>query len=186
MSRDSNGVFEEIKMANFGDRRLNKRFGNLLTNFINSPPKSIPGSFKSWKETLAAYRFFNHKNITDAQILMPHQEATLERIRKEKIVLIPQDTTEIDFTGRSSMKGMGYLNRENSQGFYLHPSLAITPERSCLGVIHAQTWIREELGKRELRTKKPIEEKESFCWLRGYEAANQVALKAEGTTIVSV
>jgi hypothetical protein len=82
--------------------------------------KSIPASFKSWGETIAAYRFFNNGDVTDTKILASHQAATLERIKNERIVLIPQDTTEIDFSDRKPITGMGYLGDERSQGFYLH------------------------------------------------------------------
>lgn len=109
MQDAKNWVIEETKTAHFGDKRLNKRYGDLLSGLANHPPKSIPSSFKSWKETIAAYRFLNHKNITSDKILTPHIEATLARIKNEKIVLIPQDTTEIDFSGREPISGMGYL-----------------------------------------------------------------------------
>jgi Transposase Tn5 dimerisation domain/Transposase DNA-binding len=181
-----NGLEKEIQNANFGDARLAKRFADLLNGFMSSPNKSIPGTFKSWKETLAAYRFFNHENVTETEILKSHQESTLERIKREKVVLIPQDTTEIDFTGRKPIQGMGYLSQEKSQGFFLHPSLAITPERSCLGVVDMQSWIRKELGTKKLSRKKPIEEKESYYWLKSYESANAIAQKADGSTIVSI
>jgi hypothetical protein len=45
--------------------------------------------------------------------LVPHYEATLGRIKKEKVVLIPQDTTEIEFSGRKTLD-VGYLNDEHS------------------------------------------------------------------------
>jgi hypothetical protein len=186
MQEASNWIIEETKSANFGDKRLNKRYGDLLNSLSNAPNNSIPASFKSWSETLAAYRFFNHKKITHYDILAPHQSATLERIKRERIVLIPQDTTEIDFSGRQPITGMGYLSTENTHGFYLHPGLAITPERSCLGVIHMQTWTREKIGIRHERNKKSIEQKESHCWLKGYEAANAVALASPETMIVSI
>lgn len=179
-------IIEETRSAHLGDKRLNKRYGELLGCFTNNPPRSIPGSFKSWKETLAAYRFFNHTNITSDKILAPHKEATLNRIKNEKIVLIPQDTTEIDFSGREYISGMGYLGSEHSHGFYLHPSLAMTPERLCLGVVDIQTWTRDKLGKSALRNKKPIEEKETYRWIKGYEIANAIALASPDTTIVSM
>jgi hypothetical protein len=181
-----NWIIEETKSADFGDKRLNKRYGDLLNSFATSPNKSIPGSCKSWNETIAAYRFFNHKDITSSEILAPHRNATLERIRNEKIVLIPQDTTEIDFSGRKPIAGMGYLGHVNTHGFYLHPSLAVTPERLCLGVVDMQTWSREKLGTRGQRKSKPIEEKETYCWLKGYEAANAIALSCPETVIVSI
>jgi hypothetical protein len=180
-----NWITEETKSVNFGDKRLNKRYGNVLNNLASSPNKSIPASCKSWGETLAAYRFLNNEEVTAEQILFPHKEATIERIKKEKIVLIPQDTTDMDFSGRETISGMGYLNSEKTQGFYLHPSIAVTPDRVCLGIVDIQMWVREELGSRKQKNK-PIEEKESYCWLKGYEAANKIALVAPETTIVSV
>lgn len=49
-----------------------------------------------------------------------------------------------------------------------------------------QNWTRETLGVREQRKNKPIEEKETYCWLKGYEAANEIALAAPDTVIVNV
>lgn len=186
MQEASNWVIEETKAANFGDKRLNKRYGNLLNSFATNPTKSIPGSFKSWSETIAAYRFLNNENVTVPQILAPHKKSALERIKNEKVVIIPQDTTDIDFSARNTLSGMGYLTKDKSKGFYLHPSIAFTPERCCLGVVDAQIWIRETLGTRDKWYEKPIEQKESYCWLKGYEAANEIALAAPNTTIVTV
>lgn len=183
--KEQGWVTEETKLANFGDKRLNRRYSALLSNFEKSPDKSITSSCKGWAETLSAYRFMNNTKVTDKEILEPHKCATIERIKREKVVLLPQDTTEVDFTGRK-MTGMGYLGSENSQGLYLHPSIAVTPERLCLGVIDNQSWTRKELGSKKLRKQKPIEEKETYCWLKGYEAANQVAQAAPDTVIVSV
>lgn len=179
-------IIKETQGADFGDKRLNKRYGDILSGLLSSPNESIPTTFQSWNETLGAYRFFNHANVTPETILLPHAGATLERIKAEKIVLIPQDTTEIDFTGRKSMSGMGYLTNEQSQGLYLHPSIAFTPERVCLGVVEMQHWIRKEIGTRNSRKEKCIEEKETYCWLKGYEASNKIALAAPNTMVVSI
>jgi len=184
--QENRWVIEEAQTAHFSDKRLKKRFIKLIDCFAKSPNKSIPGTCKTWKETLGAYRFFNHKEVTERKILSPHYEATLERIKEERLVLILQDTTEINFRGRKSMKGMGYLGDEKSQGFYLHASLAVTPERLCLGLTDVQMWRREKLGVRGQRKERPIEQKESYRWLKGYEAANEIALKVPETTVISV
>lgn len=184
--QEANWLGIETKTANFSDNRLNTRYGKLLSSCAGSPHKSIPNTFKSWGETIAAYRFFNNENVTEQDILSPHKDATIERIKQESIVLIPQDTSTIDFSNRQSIKGMGYLNDEKSQGFYFHPSLAITPDKQCLGVVDIQAWIREKIGVRHTRKNRNIEEKESYCWIKSYEAANQVALAAPGTVIVSI
>jgi hypothetical protein len=177
---------EETKSSDFGDKRLNKRFGSLLSSLASSPNKSIPASCKGWAETLAAYRFLNHDDVTELGILAPHKKATLERIKNEKIVLIPQDTTQIDFTGRKSLSGIGYLTKESGQGFYLHPCIAVTPSRCCLGVLDIQTWTRDELNSKGKRKQRPIEEKESYRWIKGYQVANEIAHAAPNTIIVAI
>lgn len=179
-------VIDETKASDFVDERLNKRFKKLLSCFASSPNKSIPSTFKSWGETIAAYRFFNHEEVNEHDILSSHKMATMERIKKEPLVLIPQDTSTIDFSARQPIEGMGYLSDEKSQGFYLHPSLAITPEKQCLGIIDFQAWARKELGARHEKKNKTIEEKESYRWIKAYEAANQIALATPDTVIVSV
>ena len=115
----------------------------LMNSFSDSPSESIPKLTKEWKETIAAYRFFNNKNITVDKILSSHKEATLERIKIEKLVLIAQDTTEVCFTDRKKIKGVGHLNSKTSHGFFFHPSIAITPSKLCLGTIGFESWTRE-------------------------------------------
>lgn len=177
---------KEINDVNFGDKRLDSRLRHLISTMSNSSEESIPQAFNSWGETLAAYRFFNNKNVTPEKILSTHYESTLERIQKESVVLIPQDTTEINFTGRKKIKDMGCLSSEQSQGFFMHPSIAITPEKVCLGVVDLQLWNRDGIGKRKLSKNKCIEEKESYCWIKGYEAANKIAQQANDTKIISI
>lgn len=91
MATISTWVKEETMQANFGDKRLNKRFGNLLDILASQPQETIPGACKSWKETLAAYRFFDNEDVNPEKILSPHRETTLERIRNEPVVLIVQE-----------------------------------------------------------------------------------------------
>lgn len=186
MSELSEWVIEEIAGAEFGDQRLTKRYGLLLESLSSAPDSSIPQAFKSWGETLAAYRFFGQDKVNPEQIIAAHREATLNRIQQESLILIVQDTTEINYSHRKPMPGMGPLNYESLQGCYLHPSIALTPNRVCLGVVEGKLWSRESLGKKALREHRPIEEKESYRWLEGYARANEVAKACPHTQVISV
>jgi hypothetical protein len=138
-------IIEEIKTANLGDTRLNHRLGNVLEMLSQKPSESIPATSKGWKETKAAYRFFDNDEVTGEKVLQPHQDATLERMRQEPIILLPQDTTELNYTTKPQTKGLGKLSSNTQLGMYLHPTIAITPERVCLGIVDAQILIRSEL-----------------------------------------
>lgn len=144
-------IVEETKEIHFGDKRLNKRFGDLLNTFSNSPNEGIPRACGGWKETIAAYRFFGHEKVTPEKILSPHAEVTLNRIKDEEVVLIVQDTSEIDYSHRQRVEGLGPLR---TQGFYLHANLAITPEKMCLGIVGVNMWSREKIGNNKRRERK--------------------------------
>jgi hypothetical protein len=139
-----------------------------------APKESIPTASDGLAETLAVYRFFDNEKVTLEKVLKPHVDATHRRIRKHPVVLVAQDTTELDYTGcRNRNRDAGPLNRSPAQrGFYLHPSIAFTPEGVCLGTLDAKIWARdpETFGtSRETVKSRPIEEKESYRWLEGWE-----------------
>jgi hypothetical protein len=178
-------ILEETESINFGDKRLNKRLGDLLEVLSNSPNQGIPKACGGWKETIAAYRFFGQDKVTIEKILLPHKKATLGRIEKEPVVLIVQDTSEIDYSHRKPVKGLGPLRTERSQGFHLHTSLAITPDRRCLGVVDAKMRSREKQGCNKRREQR-IEEKESYRWIEGYRLANEIAEKSPESMVINV
>lgn len=183
---------DELFNIDLGDERLNKRSVKILDALGGNPINSIPAACNGYHETKAAYRFFDNTGVTPKKILKPHIDATLKRIAEEKIVLCVQDTTELDFSGQKENVGMGFLNLDARRGLYLHPTLAITPERVCLGVIDNQTHRREKLNhhltaeEKKLDKKLPIEEKESYRWLLSYQAACNIAEKFPNKTIVSI
>ena len=184
--KEPDWITEETRSADFGDKRLDKRYASLLGTLSSQPNKSLPESCKGWTETLAAYRFFDNTKVTAEKVLSPHIEATLERIKQYKTVLLPQDTTEINYSHHASVNGLGPLSRIHEQGFHLHPIVAVTPDRVCLGVLHANMWAREELGQRMSRSTKPIEEKESMRWLEAYRISSEIARKVPNTEIISL
>jgi hypothetical protein len=160
-----------MRSADFGDERLNRRAGIVLAQLAEKPEESIPGCCGGWAETQAAYRFFNNEKVTPEGILAPHQEATLGRILEHPVVLCVQDTTELDFTG-AKIEGLGPLGYELTLGLYVHPTLAVTPERLCLGTVALWTWARDPqthgTTNRKNRLHRPLEQKESFRWVEGY------------------
>jgi Transposase DNA-binding len=177
-----------------GNVKLKKRFQKVLNTMSQKPSLKFPAGCEGHAETKAAYRFLDNEHGTFTTILGPHHDATLKRIREQPVVLIPQDTTELDLTRpQRVMDGAGPLNDTTRVGFYNHASLAMTPEHLALGVVDAEVWARDPLDfekdpdqKRAERRAKPIEDKESIRWVEGYRAACQVAIAAPETLVVSL
>ena len=80
------------------NRRLKNRFQKVLDAMSRKPSLKFPAGCNGRAEVDAAYRFLDNEHVTFLSILKPHAEASLERIREQTVVLIPQDTTELDLT----------------------------------------------------------------------------------------
>ena len=167
-------VLAETSSADLGDERLNRRLELMLRRLADQPEKSIPVALRGWSETQAAYRFFDNEKVTAEKVLSPHREATLQRIRQHPVVLCVEDTSELDFTSRAETEGLGPLNYELTRGIHLHPMIAVTPERLCLGVLGFWRWVRDARdhgGKdRQDRLSRALEDKESLRWVEGYKS----------------
>lgn len=185
-------IEEELASLSLGDKRLNSRAHKLLTQLSRNPTDSIPVACSGAKETKAAYRFFDNENVSAQKIQGSHYEATLSRMGKHDVVLIPQDTTVLNFTTQHKRRDAGPTTMGSAHGIFLHSAIAVTPEKVCLGHLSSKQWHRESLQNltKRQRTKKdyitPIEDKESYRWLENYRNANEYAKMLPQTTIVSI
>ncbi|OAI20639.1 transposase [Methylomonas koyamae] len=168
---------DEVQTADLEDRRLNKRFALLLEQLGEHPQLSIPAACGGWKETMGAYRFFDNDKATFKKILAPHRDATVERMKSSPVVLLAQDTTEYDENICLGPKGLGTLKEMAKHARRLHPTIAFTPSRICLGVVKAAYWVRDTESPRHARRHKGVDEKESRHWLESYQ--DSCALQAQ-------
>ena len=179
-------VRTETEKQVMGDVRLNKRLATLLNTLSAEPSKSLPCANDTWSETFAAYRFFDNDKVSFDSIMTGHQAATLDRIRKESVILIPQDTTFLNFATDSKSKEMGTLRTKDSNQQLLHTSIAITPSRVNLGIVEGSMWQRPEKKTKNSRHTTPIEKKESKRWIDHYLRACDIQEEVPETTVVSI
>ena len=66
----------ELATIELGDRRLNRRAGQLLETLGEKPTLSIPGACNGWNETRAVYRLLNQDTVTAETVLAPHVACT--------------------------------------------------------------------------------------------------------------
>lgn len=180
-------IQDELRTIDLGDERLNKRSRKVLGTIFADPVASINSACQGWAETQGAYRFFDNDKTRPEKILAPHQEATRARMAEHPVVLIAQDTTELDF-GDHPPSGAGPLNSEKQRGFMDHTHLALTPAGLCLGVVDADIWARsdEGFGESKQRQHDPLETKEKYRWLTGYRRACALAEETPETQVIGV
>jgi hypothetical protein len=181
------GIVDELDGIELGDERLNKRSKKVVEALAANPEASINAACQGWSETLAAYRFFDNASVSPERLLAPHREATVRRMQEQPVALILQDTTELDYTAHPPQDAR-CLNSETRFGLYHHAHLAVTPDKLPLGVLATENFDRapETLGQADQRANLPIEEKESFRWLKGYRLACEAAAQCPDTQVVSV
>ena len=172
---------EELKRIDLGDRRLDNRAIALLDTLSAKPTASIAAACSGWSETIAAYRFLDNDEVQWEGILAPHWSCSRERMAARRVVLMLQDTTELDFNGQG-ITGLGPLSYEAQRALYVHPTYAVSTDREPLGVLDAWLWAREPKDANDQRPGIM----ESTRWVEGYERVAELAAELPATRLVYV
>lgn len=186
-------VEEELGRVRLRDRRHRERLFTVARDFYAQPGANIPQACQSRAKTKAAYRLFEHKAVKIDAILASHYHSTMERIARENInvVLAVQDTTSFNYDTHADMEGLGPINKrvDGAQGILLHDTMAYTTAGVAMGLVDIQVWARDpkQFGKRATRYQRPIEQKESYKWLKSFHGAARLQRQlGAATTVVSV
>jgi hypothetical protein len=181
---------QEFGTAELNDKRLKRRLLTLARDFYERPHANVPQACQSQAKTKAAYRFFDHPKITMDKLLESHYEATLRRISEEKVVLVVQDTTSLNYTAHPLTEGLGPISpkTKGAIGLLLHNSMAFSVAGTPLGLVDVQCWARDpkQFGKKYLRHQLSIEHKESQKWLNSFSKLAEAQKRCPKTTLVSV
>ncbi len=181
---------QEFGRAQLGDQRLKQRLLTIARDFYARPQASVPQACQSRAKTKAAYRFFQHRETQMEPLLEAHYQATVQRLAGEKVVLAVQDTTSLNYSPHPATEGLGPIGSkaEDILGLWLHSTMAFNLQGTPLGLLDVQCWARDaaSFGKRHQRKQRPIEEKESFKWLRSFRRVAEVQRQVRATQLVSV
>ena len=183
-------VTDEVKAAKLGDKRLNARFGRVLSQLGARPTAAIPAACGGRAEMVAAYRFCENESTSFDAVLQSHVDATRERMAAQPVVLLAQDTSEIDVTRpQQQVAGAGPLDGNSRRGALLHLMHAFTPDGTPQGTVLGSAWMRGEepvcraLSRAE-RAAIPIEEKESHRWVTTLQQAREEAQRCPATQVI--
>lgn len=186
-------VADEMSTVDLKDKRLNARLCEVLAQLAARPTASIPAACGGRAEMEAAYRLFDNDQVSFDNILQPHHEATRRRIGGQPVVILAQDTTEIDLTRpEQQVRGAGPIDGGTRRGALLHALHAFTPDGTPLGTLHARPWTRDESPPRRQtltpaeRWATPLEEKESYRWVVALRQAREEAQRHASTRVVCV
>lgn len=179
---------DEFANADLKDPRRSRRLSKVAAALMKSPGMSISAACGGWNETLAAYRLLNCKDVSADALILPHREATIQRCAMFPCVVVSQDTTEFDFSHMEGAEGFGPLNHEDRRGFHMHSHYVVSEQGLPLGLLGITTFIRDdETFRIDSKNKhRPIEEKESYRWVEGYQRALKLARELPDCEVFSI
>ena len=162
----------ELRQADLGDARLNRRLRLLVDAFTAKPTAPIPEACAGMVDQ--AYRFFDNSALEPPDIRSAHFADTAQRWPGgDELVLAASDTSWIDYSSHPDVKGLGYQQHLGQHGLFLHSTLACTADGLPLGMLDQFTFVRDpaHFGKRRRRSHKATADKESQRWLDALQAA---------------
>ncbi len=149
---------------------------------MSSAGDSLPKQCGSWGDLKAAYRLLSNPQVQPAAIQMPHRKQTLSTCADHAVVLCVQDTTDLDLTTKTAMRGRGKLGGGTLRGLLQHTALALAPADDdqslngrpgrLLGILHQQWAARTEPPADETLRQLQQRRTDADVWL---ETANAVA-----------
>jgi len=177
-------AMDEMKNVDLNDKRLNDRLTAVLSQLGGHPTASVPAACGGAAEMAAAYRLFDNKKVHFDNVLAPHIEATRRRMAERSVVILAQDTTEIDLTRpQQQVAGAGPLDGGSRRGLFLHPLHAFTPDGTPLGTVHAEVWTRDDEPP---TPKSERDAKRKQTWIDTLRRAREEARRLPETRVICV
>jgi len=189
----------EFYGSSLGDARLSERLVRIGAMKAANPGQSWLDIVQGDRgETKAYYRFIaspDDSKVTFENILNPHREQTIARMRGQSVVLAIQDTSDLNFNTLNACTGLGINGKNSSQGagskgLKLHSTFVVNNDGAGLplGVLRSDCYARKSTSGRSSseRRELPIEEKESYRWLEGIKDCAEVARGLSDTQVVCV
>jgi hypothetical protein len=170
----------------FSDVRRSERAITIAVAMASNPGASIPQLFAHPYDTKAAYTFFAHPEVEPDTLQTTHRRLVAEQMESPGTYLLLEDTTELDWTGREWIPGLGPIGNStvSTQGVILHTVLGVQwpedraatqgrrPAVTVLGICDQQYHIRVPRRAGERRGDswpKKKRERESQIWQRASE-----------------
>lgn len=159
----------EFGECQLGDRRRVERLKKVAAQVAVRPDGSTPDQFEIWSDLKATYRLFNCGDVSFQGILEPHCRHTREDCRPGDVMLILNDTTELDYTTHRKTRGLGVIGNGGGRGFFVHSGLMVNAVSGRIeGMAGQEIFYRQaRKGKRPPNnTKRRSEKRESAVWGR--------------------
>ncbi|MBW2739113.1 MAG: IS4 family transposase, partial [Deltaproteobacteria bacterium] len=193
---NENWAENEFGGASLGDKRLTDRLVEIAENKAMNPGCTYSGvTGGNWPKVKAYYRLIDKPDdsaVTMSNILLPHREQTIRRMKAENIVLCIQDGSDLNYNNLDQCEGLGVIGSNQtgaiSRGLHMHSTIAVTTKGLPLGILRSECTAPKLKSKDDKRSASsiPIEEKKTFCWIEGVRDCMDLKVRMPRTSLINV
>jgi hypothetical protein len=165
------GAEQTFGPARLGDQRRTRRAVKAACGMVRDPAAARPKQHPTWKDLKAVYRLLDEPDVTFEALMQPHWQQTRACLPHEAVVLLVQDTREIDLSAHATMTGLGPIGNGQGRGFLLQTVLAVAPEaQRVLGCLAQRPFLRVPAPPQEQRYhRRHREHRETDVWMQMVE-----------------
>jgi len=161
-----------------------KKGALLLQRAVERVTMNLRAAADGRAEWVGFSRWLNNPSVSAQEIAMHSATALSERVAGLHVLAI-QDTTELNYARHAGrVRGLGPSGNGVDPGLFVHPMLAIDADSGALlGLAGMQIWTRQGPASPDDRCQ-PIEEKESYRWIKGAASAKEALASAAMVTVI--
>lgn len=174
----------DMAIGYFGDARLAKN-GELIASRVAERQTVCIRKLADDRSEQVKFRRLLANEAVTVEEMVAHRGAIVGVAAAGRHVLAIQDTSEINYQAQSGRKRrLGTVGNGTDAGLFVHPVLAVDAQsEECLGLVDALVWRRTKSKAKNYR-QLPIEEKESYRWVKGGERAKAMLAEAAVITLI--
>lgn len=157
----------------------------LLQRAVERVTMNLRAAADGRAEWVGFSRWLNNPSVTTNEIALHCEEVLSDRVAGLHVLAI-QDTTELNYARHAGrVRGLGASGNGHDPGLFVHPVLAIDAgSGALLGLAGMQIWTRQGPASPDYRCQ-PIEEKESYRWIKGPTSAKSALASAAVVTVIA-
>jgi hypothetical protein len=172
----------------FGDFRLDQTGHVILKKAVDKAEIKMKPLSKNRAEQVRFQRFIWNEKVTIAKMEKEIYGKTKELAKDVEHVLAIQDSSELNYNYRKhTIDDLGVIKNSKSVGIFIHPVIAIDAQDDFaigLAANHMWSWDpNRKIGQK--RDADPIEEKESYRWIKCALDAKETLKTAKKVTFIS-
>jgi hypothetical protein len=174
----------ELGIGYFGDARLQRNGELMVERVVERQTICLRNLGDDRAEQAKLRRLLANDSVT-VEEMVSTRAMFVAAAAAGRHVLAIQDTSEINYQAQSGRKrGLGRVGNGTDAGLFVHPVITVdAATQECFGMVDAQVWRRTK-SKAANYKKLPIEEKESYRWLKGGNQAKAALAEAAMVTIL--